>query len=219
VKLLHRRMLLRPKKLWWTFESWRYKNPEANEPSEAGYGMSALRGLAVIVATAILAWLAATKADYTAQTAQLTSPATTPSYTFAPAKPQERGALPIVGYRIDGGYLEIYYLEPDGADATDGGRNPELTDGCQYTENVTGLGTDRVTVDIQLSWIDRYGSYKDATDEKCRVGGTWSPDLRSVGLTQVAPGTTILTNGAVVDPGGKVLKPPAPGNVVPERNA
>jgi hypothetical protein len=26
-------MLLRPKKLWWTFEAWRYKNPEANEPS------------------------------------------------------------------------------------------------------------------------------------------------------------------------------------------
>ncbi|WP_399048991.1 DUF6199 family natural product biosynthesis protein, partial [Streptomyces evansiae] len=41
-------MLLRPRKIWWATESWKYKDPEANEPSEAGYGMQALGGLFVI---------------------------------------------------------------------------------------------------------------------------------------------------------------------------
>jgi hypothetical protein len=58
-----------------------------------------------------------------------------------------------------------------------------------------GWAPTGVTIDIQLYWIDRYGK------------------------TQVAPGTTILTNDFVADPSGKVLKPPAPGNPVPERNA
>jgi hypothetical protein len=123
-----------------------------------------------------------------------------------------------VGYRIDDGYLELYFLQPDGADATDGGMNAELRNGCQYTQTVTGLGTDRVTIDMQLYWIDRYGIYGKADDEKCRLSGKWSSNLGPIRLTQVAPDTTILTNGAVVDPGGKVLNPAAPGNVVPERN-
>jgi hypothetical protein len=29
-------MLLQAKKLWWAFSAWKFKNPAANEPSEAG---------------------------------------------------------------------------------------------------------------------------------------------------------------------------------------
>jgi hypothetical protein len=31
-------MLLKPKQVWWATESWKYRNPEANELSEAATG-------------------------------------------------------------------------------------------------------------------------------------------------------------------------------------
>jgi hypothetical protein len=214
-------MLLRPKKMWWTFEAWKYEKPEANEPSEAGYGMSALRGAGVIVATIILAALAWTKPDPADKTQA--APWTPPSYAYTSPpplpKPQERGELPIVGYRIDDGYVDIYYLSPAGAQATNGGMNTEPRDGCQMIQTVTGLGTERVTIDLQLFWSNRFGYLDKATDEKCQVTGTWSPNslIAPIRVANVSPGTTILTNGAVAEPNGKVLKPAAPGNVVPER--
>ncbi|WP_301123638.1 DUF6199 family natural product biosynthesis protein [Mycolicibacterium fortuitum] len=64
-------MLLRPKTIWWATESWKYKDPEANEPSEVAYGMQALGGLFVIVAAVILAGLAwSTERDKTAAEAE-----------------------------------------------------------------------------------------------------------------------------------------------------
>jgi len=227
-------MLLRPKKLWWTLSSWKYKNPEANEPSEAGYGMWALRGVSVIVATAILAWLAATKPDPADEKTQ-TVPWTQPSYSTTqppPASaPQDRGELPIVDYRFEtvGGSdgaaprtnLAIFFLVPDGASVSFLGSPPTRLGGCEIAQQVEGLGTGRVTVDLRLAWSDRPGYYNaTATDnEKCRLSGKWSQKAPLLRLADVAPGTTVLTNGAIVDRTGKVLTPAGPGNAVPERNA
>ncbi|WP_458319803.1 DUF6199 family natural product biosynthesis protein [Mycolicibacterium brisbanense] len=57
-------MLCRPKQMWRATQSWKFKNPEANEPSEAGYAVSALGGLVVIIVAigmASLAWSTASE--------------------------------------------------------------------------------------------------------------------------------------------------------------
>lgn len=219
-------MLLKPRALWWTFQSWRYKNPEANEPSDAAYAMSAFSGLIVIVAVvivAVVAWTRPDPADRRASTAS-SRPSTSSSYTPKPrpAPPQNRGVIPIVAYELMDGrsdrfkgktYLNVSYLVPkDGATA--GGMNTEPRDGCEVMQTVSGLGTDRVTVDLHLSWVDRYGYAKPGADEKCRVGN-WSPWVSTMVVTEVRPGTTAVTNGPIVDKTARVLEPAAPGNAVP----
>jgi hypothetical protein len=199
-------MLLQPKKLWWKFSAWQYKNPEANEPSESGYGVWALRGVVVIAVTAVLAWLVATKP------ADNTEPASSPN-------PQARGALPIVDYQIEDGYLKVGYRKPYDATAMSDWTAGESPNGCSLKPTIDGLGTDRVTVDLRLYWTHRSGNnYDQADDEKCRVTGMWAPYLTEIQVAKAAPGTSVLTNGVIADSSGKVLTPAAQGNVVPERN-
>lgn len=218
-------MLLRPKAAWWTFQSWKYKNPEANEPSDAAYTMSALGGVAVIVGVVVVAALAWTKpgpADHRAPAAS--APAAPPSYTPArPTTPQNRGEIPIVAYHLmDGGpgqsegktYLNISYLVPQDADAVAGGMNTEPRDGCEIMQTVRGLGTDRVTVNLHLSWVDRYGHAKPGADDKCRLT-TWSPYVSTMVVTDIPSGTTVLTDGPIVDATARTLTAAAPGNPVP----
>jgi hypothetical protein len=117
-------ILCKPRQIWWATESWKFKNPEANEPSEAGYGMSALGGLGVIVGAIILASLAwSTASDKKAadekQRQQEEWDAAVAAYV--PPKPERRGALPIIGYVENprGGSrnakYEVYYLQPPDA--------------------------------------------------------------------------------------------------------
>ena len=149
-----------------------------------------------------MAWLAATKPD----------PPATPS-----TEPQARGTLPIIGYEIKDGSLEIDYLQPDGATIRWWTDDPAPSE-CSVKQAVTGLGSDRATIYLKLYWTDRPEAY-DTTDQACRAGGTWSRYPHATRVAKVASGTTVLTNGAIVDPDGTVLAPAAPGNVVPERNA
>ncbi|UHJ56356.1 hypothetical protein LT337_05075 [Mycolicibacterium fortuitum] len=114
-------MLLRPKTIWWATESWKYKDPEANEPSEVAYGMQALGGLFVIIAAVILAGLAwSTERDKTAAEAEQKKKDdwNAAVAAYKPPKPEDRGALPIIGYiskpqgkspRVE---YEVFYLQP-----------------------------------------------------------------------------------------------------------
>jgi hypothetical protein len=45
--------------------------------------------------------------------------------------------------------------------------------------------------------------------------GKWSPYVSTMVVTEITPGTTVLTNGAVVDKTGTMLTPAAPGNAMP----
>lgn len=215
-------MLFKPRAVWWALQSWKYKNPEANEPSDASYAMSALSGLLVIVAVVIIAVLAWTRPDPSDRSTSSSTSASS-SYTPKPppTPPQNRGVIPIVAYHLMDGdgrfkgktYLNVSYLVPEsGAGA--GGMNIEPTTGCEVMQTVTGLGTDRVTVDLHLSWADRYGYAKPGADDKCRVG-KWSPYVSTMVVTEIQPGITVLTNGPIVDKTARVLVPAAPGNAVP----
>lgn len=219
-------MLLKPRVVWRTFQSWKYKNPGVNEPSDAAYAMSSLGGLVMIVAVMIVAVIAWTKPDRADNRASNTSIPASPSSHMPkppPAPPQNRGEIPIVAYHLmDGGpgrfagktYLNVSYLVPENADAVAGGMNTEPRGGCQIMQAVSGMGTDRVTVDLHLWWADGTGRAKPGADEKCRLG-KWSPYVSTMVVTEVRPGTAVLTNGPIVDKFGRVLVPAGTGNAVP----
>lgn len=51
--------LVRPKKYWWEFVSWRYAKPKSVEPSDAGYRVQQLKGgIVLILATVgLIVWI------------------------------------------------------------------------------------------------------------------------------------------------------------------
>jgi hypothetical protein len=129
----------------------------------------------------------------------------------------DRGAIPIVGYQIDGGKLALAYLLPEGADAR-GGDVDRTPAGCEVVPVMTGLGSDTVTVDLRLRFANPNGYY-DERDPKCRVGAdtTWSTYLNTTKWADIPTSTTVLTNGPIIDVNGDVVAPAAPGNRVPQR--
>ena len=46
-------LLVNPRRAWWRLSAWRFKNPEANEPSGALYAILRLAGLVGAIAVAI----------------------------------------------------------------------------------------------------------------------------------------------------------------------
>lgn len=42
-------MAAAPRGIWWATQSWKFRNPEANEPSDTSYGMTRLGGVLVIM--------------------------------------------------------------------------------------------------------------------------------------------------------------------------
>jgi hypothetical protein len=80
-------VLVKPKQMWWALQSWRFRDPEANEPSDAGYGLSALDGFVLMVGVLIMAALIALKPGNSGATTATSWPLSTfvPSSTVAAA--------------------------------------------------------------------------------------------------------------------------------------
>lgn len=98
-------MLFKPREVWQVTESWKFRNPDANEPSDVSYFFS---GIGTIIGSLFVAItlfsLAATKPDTTNTSTQTTTRyAPTPTYGYTPPPPkpftapapQNRGALPM----------------------------------------------------------------------------------------------------------------------------
>lgn len=52
---------VRPRRVWWALSSWRYRHPEANEPSDVAYGLQGVFGVlfgAALVGVGV--WMAVT---------------------------------------------------------------------------------------------------------------------------------------------------------------
>lgn len=47
-----------PRKMWWGLSSWMYRNPDANEPSDAGYGIQSII-LGIVAVLSAIAGIAA----------------------------------------------------------------------------------------------------------------------------------------------------------------
>lgn len=221
-------MLCKPKQIWWATQSWKFKNPEANEPSEAGYGMSALGGLGVIVAAIILASLAwSTASDKKAadekQRQQDEWDAAVAAYV--PPKPENRGALPIIGYvetpreGARNAEYKVYYLRPPGAVWADMKQMPNSKGRYQCVTHVgSSLGheSDTPRVHASLSWEPDVPQRDGAASDACTVGNLATSSEIDSDTTYEPPGVGLITDSSIVDPHGAVLKPAAPDNAVPE---
>lgn len=224
-------MLLRPRKIWWATESWKYKNPEANEPSEAAYGMQALGGLFVIVAAVILAGLAwSTERDKTAaETEQKKKDDWNAAVAaYKPPKPEDRGALPIIGYvakppgkapRV--GY-EVYYLQPPNvfSDKVKGFANRKGWYQC--VTRVRGYapeGVNPVPVHANLSWEPDVPQADSAASDGCTTRDIALSNEMESETVYVDPGAGLVTDSPIVDARGTILVPAKPGNVIPKLDA
>jgi hypothetical protein len=154
-------MLFKPREVWRATEGWKFRNPEANEPSGIAY---ALGGIGTIAATVILAALAFTKADSVDSASTTSTRPTYPSTTFSlppptafmPPPVMTGGSLAMIGYltspQPDGTLIAtVYFLAPEVASKIPAG-NPPPPAPCELGPNVQGAGTDRVTVDVDLIW-------------------------------------------------------------------
>lgn len=224
-------MLLRPKKIWWATESWKYKDPEANEPSEAGYGMQAIGGLFVIVAAIILAGLAwSTERDTAAAEAEQKKKDDWDKAVAAyqPPPPENRGPLPIIGYvekpqgsspRVS---LEVFYLQPPNVFSGDIKRLGVPKGWYQCVTRVGGYaprGVNPVPVRANLSWEPDVPHDGSAASDNCNTRDIGRSNEMKSETVDVDPGTGLITDSPIADAHGTVLLPAKPGNQVPKLDA
>lgn len=225
-------MLLRPKTIWWATESWKYKDPEANEPSEVAYGMQALGGLFVIIAAVILAGLAwSTERDKTAAEAEQKKKDdwNAAVAAYKPPKPEDRGALPIIGYiskpqgkspRVE---YEVFYLQPPNVYPADYKDFSYQHKGLyQCVSRVRGYapeGVNPVPVHANLSWEPDVPQVDSGASDACNTRDiAQSHEIKSKSV-YVDPGAGLVTDSPIVDAHGVVLVPAKPGNTIPKLDA
>jgi uncharacterized protein DUF6199 len=156
-------MWFKPRELWRATESWKFRNPEANEPSDFAYRLGAIGTTAATVLVAALAFTWPDSHDTTSSTSTSSTysppPATfsiPPPTAFMPPPVMTRGSLPMIGYltspQPDGGLIAtVYFWAPEVASKVPAD-NPPPPAPCELGPNVQGAGTDHVTVDVDLVW-------------------------------------------------------------------
>ncbi|MCP9272330.1 DUF6199 family natural product biosynthesis protein [Mycolicibacterium arenosum] len=215
-------MLFRPREVWKFTEGWKFRNPEANEPSGVAYALS---GVGVIAVTLILAGLAFTKPDDNASVASTTtrskppttrSQPTTPSYSnvprppapFTAPKPQSRGALPVIGYMTNDGVTTVYYYAPVLASAT---APPDRARPCDVAPRIEGVDTEHVVVNVDLMWAPTL--QEDVPQGwNCRVENNDDPLVaRSLVIGVISPTAELITSKPVPNMRlPKLAEPPRP---------
>lgn len=221
-------MLLRPRKLWWAAESWKYKNPEANEPSDASYAMTALGGLVVIVASifiAILGWSAQNdKAEREAEQKQRDE-WNAAVQAYQPPKPERRGALPVIGYVVDPvgsdrtQIATAYFLVPPdtGLKGYRSWRNMRGAEQCvASTSSRPPVDGAPAHMTVELLWAPDVPQMSSTASDKCTTRDISSThEIKSEVITARSD-AGFVTDSPIVDRDGKILVPAGPGNVVPK---
>ena len=219
-------MILRPRKIWWATQAWKFRDPEANEPSDASYAFSRLGGVMMIVGGAVVALLVATgplgqgpestprEPRATANFPMITTTTTPPPP--AAARPEDRGAIPIVGYQVHDGVLEVRYRGPRDVPARAAAMGTDSGWGCKVVGVLDGEGAGRVTVGLRLTWFDPQGYYGAEKAEQCRVTDTWAQAISVVRVAEISSGVSVLTDGPIIGRDGDAVTAGVPGRAVPE---
>lgn len=194
-------MLFKPREVWQVTESWKFRNPDANEPSDVSYFFS---GIGTIIGSLIVAVtlfsLAATKPDTTNTSTQTTTRyAPTPTYGYTPPPPkpftapapQNRGALPMIGYLSNDGIVTVYYYAPIAASAEAPADRPRA---CDVKARIEGADTDHVVVNVDLVWAPTVEA--DANlGWQCRTNNEQDPMVaRSLVIGRISPTAELITS-------------------------
>lgn len=215
-------MAYAPKGIWWATTAWTFRNPEANEPSDAAYGLTRVAGVLLAIFTLVFGGvligdhhkrIAAQNADRAAKEAEA---------NFVAPPPEKRGVLPVVGYfarQVPRGFsVDVYYIAPDrsaSAIARAMASHVPNTGGfpCYSSPRKSTDPAGRVSFTAELIWAPKHLSDMKLAD-LCRLGRTHKFERFSLGpLAQVPP---IVTASPVVDADGIQLAPASPANVVPK---
>src|SRR4051812_1513946 len=158
-------MWYKPRELWRATESWKFRNPDANEPSDFAYRVSAIGTTAATVLVAVLTFTWPDSVDSASTTSKrptypshssTTIPLPAPT-AFMPPPGMTRGSLPMIGYlttpQPDGSLIAtVYFWAPEVTSKVPAG-NPPPPAPCELGPKVQGAGTDHVTVDFDLVWL------------------------------------------------------------------
>lgn len=217
-------MLVKPRQMWWATESWKYKNPNANEPSAAAYGMSAIGGLVIVavsIGMAAMAWSTARDQkkleDEQYQKAQWEQEV----QAYQPPPPVDRGRLPIIGYRDDGpSSYQVYFLQPKGARwAALRDAGPSRRGWYQCLTRVNGTRpTDGGPTPLRagLSWAPDIPQRDTSASDACTVDNLAANGEIGSQTVYGRSAAGLVTDSPIVDVNGIVLTPAGPTNPVPK---
>jgi hypothetical protein len=88
-----------PRSQWRALSAWQYRNPDANEPSDAAYGLARFSNIVALLVFAGVGIALATRDDDTERWVVDPSPSLPSEYR--PPEPAKVGPLPIAGYQAD----------------------------------------------------------------------------------------------------------------------
>lgn len=214
-----------PRRLWWAMQSWKFRNPEANEPSDIAYGMTRASGVFVIIVSLVLGGvfigdeISKSAADKRQREAEAQQRAAEAAFVVPP--PEQRGPLPVIGYFAEptarSATITVYYQAPAIAvdqyfrSMSNGDSYP-----CYTSPIVNPAGEERITVSPELIWApEKLGDMSKVG--ACRPGEGLA--VRAVQVDDAAVGTTVVTDSAIIDPNGTEIRRAAPGNSVPKLSA
>lgn len=210
-----------PRRIWWATQSWKFRDPEANEPSDAAYGMTRAGGVFVIL-LALFLGASIIHGDLQRQhRREADQQRRAAEAAFVAPAPEKRGLLPVIGYYAEptprGATVTVYYLAPRESvrDTVreSAARGVIKTNYPCYT---IGRAAPPPVVNPELIWAPR--ELADlAKSDRCRPGvgskvheTSWFVD----GSVE-----RVVTDSAIVARYGAEISPPAPGNIVPKLTA
>lgn len=215
-------MVAAPRGIWWATQSWKFRHPEANEPSDLSYGMTRASGvllicLALVMGSVVisdsLSTSAAEKREQEAEAQQKAAEA-----AFVVPAPEKRGLLPVIGYVARyvpaGVAVDVYYTAPPRS-VPDYVRamSDRFTYPCASVPTKTPRDDGRIDVTVELSWAPERLGDMDQNDS-CRIGAAAKMEDVSLGpFPAMTP--VITTSGPILAAGGERVAA-AVGNVVPE---
>jgi len=219
-------VLLRPRKLWWATQSWKFKNPEANEPSDASYVTTSISGLFVIGLSIFLAWMAWTsehdrKEREAERKQQEEWKAAVAAYQ--PPEPESRGALPVIGYVWDptdsSGLAYVYYLRPPGTGNLEV-RKYIGVQGQQQCVSATRAKRSEdgapARVSVELLWAPDVPQKDSVASDNCTTRDVLPTHEIHSDFLRFRPESGLVTDSPIVDRDGNVLVPAGPANAVPK---
>ena len=202
--------IVSPKGMWWATTAWKFRDPDANEPSDSSYTLTRISGIVAIVALAVMGGIALAaqrdnneRADQ--QAAAESSRKNPPKFDAPPA--EDLGPLPVIGYRLmANGQIGILHFAP-----------PVLQyRHCDPAASADGLGTALVTVHVHGRFAPQKAGDKiaDCKVDRYMIHGKYvvATDFAYVGTA--IEGQVVMTDSPIGTKDGTIVAP-AGNNVVP----
>ncbi|MBU9764000.1 hypothetical protein FR943_09115 [Mycobacterium sp. TNTM28] len=211
-------MVAAPRHIWWVTQSWKFRNPEANEPSDVAYGMTRVAGVFVIVLALFIGGAIIHSEFQRKDRREAEEQRRAAQVVFDAPPPENRGQLPVIGYFAEefpsGPTVTVYYVAPgEAVHSYVRSMSDRFSYPCYTSARVVRADGDRVRVSPELTWApEELGDMKHVG--QCRIGV--GRNIHKVSVDHVAVGTTIVTDSAIVDRNGAEIRPAAKGNRVPK---